>query len=57
MTKQTQLTRMDLTSIVRYLRRVYTGQAEADELARLVTKIEAILETGEEHGKKITGRR
>lgn len=48
---------MDLTSIVRYLRRVYTGQAEADELARLVTKIEAILETGEEHGKKITGRR
>jgi hypothetical protein len=47
---------MDLKQIVSFLRRVYTGQAEAEELAGLVTKIETILKTGEEHAKKTTGR-
>lgn len=51
-----QLTRMELKSIVSFLRRVYTGQAEADELTRLVSKIETILKTGEGNAKKTRGR-
>lgn len=46
-----QLTRMELKSIISFLRRVYAGHADVDELTRLVNKIETILETGEANAK------
>lgn len=44
---QIEMTRMELRAVISFLRRVYAGQAEADELARLVNKLETIQQTGE----------
>lgn len=48
---QIELTRMELRAVISFLRRVYTGQAEADELAHLVNKLETIQQTGETNAR------
>lgn len=50
-----QLTRMELRRIATYLRKVYPGVTEQDELWNLITKIEQLMKG--KHGIKHDRRR
>lgn len=51
-----QLTKMELKKIATYLRKVYPGVAEQDELWNLIAKLEQLAK-GRQHGSKQDRRR
>lgn len=51
-----QLTKMELKRIATYLRKVYPGVAEQDELWNLIAKLEQLAK-GRQHGKQSDRRR
>lgn len=51
-----QLTKMELKRIATYLRKVYPGVAEQDELWNLIAKLEQLAK-GRQHGTRSDRRR
>ena len=51
-----ELTKMELKAIARFLRKVFPGMAEQDDLWNLIAKVEQLAK-GKQHGSKPDRRR